>query len=727
VKTSLFVLATLLIGSSIIRAETYTWSTVRVGGGGATTTIQAHPLVPNLYFMTTDVGTPYRWNNDTQRWDGMLYGATKGNRIAGARLAFDPRDKTGNILYITTGGEWSVDGTVLKSTDRGHTWTDCHVLLDVNPNKEQGAGQRIEVDPQNSNVVYVVTRGAKAPTPANGTFKTLDAGATWTKINDICGNFVQFDPSGGKQGDVTKNIFIGNGDGVYESTDGGANFTLMPNSPPKAIKASLHSSGTMYVTSSTGVHKWDGSAWSTISPPTKGGYSAVAVNPQNKDEVVVSSSSWSPYVFNHYRSKDGGATWKLMEKKHDKSEDPWFATSIGQATGTFCWNPFNQSTVWFGDFFFAYETTDVWASPVLWKSRSAGHEETVTEGTLLAPPSGDNVLFSCVADVGGWDHKSLTDSPAVGMVKFFPFIFTKTISGWGNMTGVAVEETNPNFIARVGRVSWNGDGYCGYSTDGGTTYTLWKSPAGAAGGRIAVSATSETMVWVPQTGPAYRSTDRGTTWTLIASIPKGTFIGDNVFASGPRHPLAADKVTGDKFYVYCYGKLYVSTDGGATFAPGGELPFSYATNNLTVETTPGRDGDLWVGMIKDGLYHSIDSGKTFTKITKVQSADFLAVGKASNATPSNPAVYVYGKVNSSPEMSLYRSDDDGATWTDLGAPQIGVPPFAMAADQQTYGRVYLGTKGNGIFYGDPSTAAPPASPASATVATPPAPTDSTAR
>ena len=704
-RKNILALVTLFLGSlHLVNAETYTWKTVRVGGGGATTTIQAHPLVPNLYFMTTDVGTPYRWNNAIQRWEGMLYSATKENRSAAARLAVDPNDKTGNILYITTGGAWKVDGTILKSTDRGNTWTECNVLLDVNPNNEQGAGQRLAVDPQNSNVVYVTTRAGKGATPANGTFKTTDAGVTWTKINDICGSFLQFDPSGGKAGDVTKNIFIGNADGVYESSDGGANFTLMPNSPAKAIKASLHSSGTMYVTSGTGVYKWSGTEWSPVTPPTKGGYSAVAVNPQNKDEVIVSSSSWSPYVFNHYRSKDGGTTWELTARKHDKSEDPWFSTSIGQATGTFCWDPFNQTTVWFGDFFFAYETTDVWATPVMWKSRSAGHEETVAIGTLLAPPSGDNVLLSCVADVGGWDHKSLTESPAVGMVKFFPFIFSKPVSGWGNMTGVAVQETNPNFIARVGRVSWNGDGYCGYSADGGTNYTLWKSPAGAAGGRIAVSATSETMVWVPQAGPAYRSTDRGTTWTPIPSIPpKDTFIGDNVFSTGPRHPLAADKVNGDKFYLYHYGKLYVSTDGGVTFAAHDGLPFSYATDKLTVETTPGKDGDLWVGMTKEALYHSIDSGTTFTKIANVQSADFIAVGKASTANPSTPPVYVYGKVNGSPDLSLYRSDDNGATWMDLGAPQIGDAPFAMAADQQVYGRVYLGTKGNGIFYGEPST------------------------
>lgn len=701
----------LLLGTCVcvpVMGEDYKWTTVRVGGGGATTSVQAHPKVKNLFFITTDVGTPYRWNEASQRWEGMLYKnppSSWENRNAAARLAFDPSDASGNVLYITTGGPWKVDGTILKSVDRGNTWEDCKILLDVNPNGEQGAGQRLAVDPLNSNVVYVTTRtNKKGPAETNGTFKSTKAGApgSWTKINDLCGSFIQFDPSGGKIDGVTKTIFLGNDEGVLRSMDGGASFALMAGSPAKAKKAALHSNGTMFVTSGSGVFKWSQSAWSNITPPTPGEYSAVAVNPNDANQVVVSSHSFSPYKFIHYRSSDAGATWSQIKDEHDKSENPWFATSIGQATGTFCWDPFNPKSVWFTDFFFAYQTADIWASPaVTWKSRAPGHEETVAIGNLLSPPSGPNVLHSCVADVGGWDHKSLTESPAVGMVKFFPWIPTKTISGWGNITGVAIQETNPKFIARVGRVSWDGPGYCGYSTDGGETYQKWTSPADAAGGRVVVSATSETMVWVTQQQGSYRSADRGKTWSEIPSLPKGILLGgNNVFSTGPRFPLAADKVNGEKFYVYHYGKVYVSKDGGSNFSAAGNLANSYPTNNLTLETTPGKEGDVWVGMIKEGLYHSTNSGASFDKISAVQSAEFMAVGKASPGNPSNPAVFVYGTVNNI-ERSLFRSDDNGVTWTNLGAPATGKGSFHMTADRQVYGRVFFGTTGNGIFMGEP--------------------------
>jgi hypothetical protein len=705
----------LFVGISITTSAQTTWNTVRIGGGGNTTSIQAHPLVPNLFFITADVGTPYRWNNSLVRWEGMFYKTSAENwekRGAAARLAFDPSDPTGNILYTTVGGAWSVNGTVLKSTDRGNTWTDCQIVLDIKPNNEQGAGQRIAVDPQNSKIVYVTTRASTSLTATNGTFKSTNAGApgSWSKVNDLYGSFVQFDKSSGTVVvgglTVTKDIYIGTAEGVYRSTNGGSTFTLISGSPANTRKASMHSSGVMYVSSTTGIYKWRSGAWVNITPPTTGAYSAVAANPKNANQVVVSSTSFSPYAFIHYRSNDGGQTWTKLGIVHDKTEVPWFETSLGQATGEFCWDPFDaeQDKVWMTDFFFASVTQNIWANagsnpaPVTWKTRAVGHEETVSIGNLLCPPSGVNLLMTCLADLGGWDHKSLTAPPAVGMQRFFPW---RPDGGWGNITGVAVQETNPNFIARVGRAGWDGPGYAGYSADGGTSYTQFSIPSGVAGGRVAVSATNETIVWLPQSGTPQKSTNRGASWTTISTLPSGIIGGgSNVFSSGPVFPLAADKVNGNKFYVYKNsGGMYVSTNAGSNFTVAGSgLPGSYYTNNLTVETTPGKEGDIWVGSIEFGLYHSTNSGGSFQKISNVQSAKFIAVGKASSATPTVPAVYVFGTVNNIAN-SLFRSNNNGATWTNLGTPLIGRDPLSMAADRRVYGRIFFGTGGNGFFAG----------------------------
>ena len=104
-------------------------------------------------------------------------------------------------------------------------------------------------------------------------------------------------------------------------------------------------------------------------------------------------------------------------------------------------------------------------------------------------------------------------------------------------------------------------------------------------------------------------------------------------------------------------------------------------------------------MLKEGLFHSTDSGAKFTKLAGIESVDFLAIGKASPQNPSAPAIYVLGKT-ATVAKSLFRSSDNGATWTDLGPPAIGKEPLAMAADRRVYGRVFFGTGGNGIIMGE---------------------------
>ncbi len=696
-KESRLLFIIVLISFSSLQSNAQ-WKSVRVGGGGAITSIQAHPKVQNLYFITTDVGTPYRWNSTTQAWEGLFYDLPSNywSKAASGNLTFDPGDATGNVLYATIGATWST-GTILKSVDRGDTWSECPISIDVKPNSDHVYGQRLAVDPNNSNIVYVTTRpSTTGVTAINGTFKSVDAGKTWTKINNLCGAFLLFDVSGGVTSGITNNIFIGCADGVYQTTNGGTGFNLMSGSPTSSYRADIHSNGTMYVTHFKSVKKWSSSTWSSITPPGNYTYSPVAVNPNNSEQVIVGNNSSSPYIFDQYVSNNSGLSWTKITPSADLTEVPWFSSTIGQGLKDFCWDPFNQNMVWFADYHQPFQTTNIWAgSTISWKARAVGEEETVGIGNLVCPPSGSNVLLSNVADVGGFDHKSLTTSPLVGMMTHFPW----TTSGErGNMTGVAIQETNPDFIARVGRRGWSGKGYAGHSTNGGATYTLWNCPADAAGGRIAVSANSTTMVWATQSGPCYRSIDSGVTWTAISSLPSSVITQADVFTSGSVFPLAADKVNGNKFYVYKSGKVYVSTDAGATFTTGATVSNPWVTNPLVLETTPGVEGDIWLAQNSDGLSHSTNSGTSFTRLSNVQNAYSVSVGKSSPTTPDKPAIYVYGTVNNVSD-GLFRSNNNGVTWETISAPlHTGNISYSMTADRQVYGRVFFNTTGNGIRY-----------------------------
>jgi hypothetical protein len=64
-----------------------------------------------------------------------------------------------------------------------------------------------------------------------------------------------------------------------------------------------------------------------------------------------------------------------------------------------------------------------------------------------------------------------------------------------------------------------------------------------------------------------------------------------------------------------------------------------------------------------------------------------------------PAVYIAALVNGA--WGVYRSDDAGTSWARVDDPQhqFGVINN-VAGDPRIYGRVYLGTGGRGIIYGD---------------------------
>ncbi|MFD2162218.1 discoidin domain-containing protein [Paradesertivirga mongoliensis] len=704
-QQSLFLLTILLLGYSLQADAQTNWATVRIGGGGNVTSIKAHPAVPNLFFATTDVGNPYRWNHIEQKWEGLLNGVpmSQSNNSACGNIAVDPQDATGNILYATVGKyadytySWAPPGKVIKSTNRGTTWTDAGLSIRVSANgADKNGGDRIAVDPQNSTVVYVTSN-------ADGTYKGVNSGTSWSKINTLNGRFVAFDVSGGMISGVTKNIYIGCSDGVYRSTDGGGVFTLMSGSPSDVRRAAIHANGTMYVTSGTGVSKWNGTSWSTVSPELNNIYHGVDVNPNNSNEVIVSVKSWDSPT---YRSNNGGASWLKFARSFDVSEMP-FATDdhYAKSITDFAWDPFNTGHVWFTDIFAIYQTTDVWAATVPWKARVIDEEEFVTMGTILCPPAGSpNKLLTGGADLGGFDHKSITEPPTKSMAVYFPW----TRQGLsGNMVGVAVQETNPNFIARVGRKGWDGTAYGGYSTNGGDSYTIFsRYPTGESGGRIVISATSETMIWVGQGGSAYRSTNRGGSWTKITTLPVGLVPGTNIFDGGSPNPVAADKVNGNKFYAYHNGNFYRSTDGGISFSVASTLPVLTSVSFLKVETAPGKEGHIWVSLQGSGLWYSANSGASFTKIANVQNTRLMSVGKALS---TDPAVYVMGTVNNIPD-GVFRSDDNGATWTQIDNVyyKMGNEPNSMAADREVYGRVFIGTNGNGIFVGSGPVPAAPA-------------------
>ena len=153
-------------------AQPYTWKSVQIVGGGFVDGIVFHPTAKGVRYARTDMGSVYRWNEQTKRWDPLLDWVSYEdlNLMGVESIALDPKDP--NRLYLACGTYTNArtpDGAILRSKDRGKTFERTNVPFKFGGNEDgRGNGERMSVDPNNGNVLYLGTRQAglgKAPTP----------------------------------------------------------------------------------------------------------------------------------------------------------------------------------------------------------------------------------------------------------------------------------------------------------------------------------------------------------------------------------------------------------------------------------------------------------------------------------------------------------------------------------------------------------------------------------
>jgi photosystem II stability/assembly factor-like uncharacterized protein len=391
---------------------------------------------------------------------------------------------------------------------------------------------------------------------------------------------------------------------------------------------------------------------------------------------------WSPGEI--FRTANGGATWAALVSKAiwDVAGATWLYWH-GTSLPAMGWmgdveiDPFNPGRALFitGQGLWASDNVtaaDIGA-PTHWSFADDGLEETVVLD-LASPPAGA-LLLSGVGDIAGFRHDNLDVSPAGGM-------FSNPV--FGNTTSLDFAELAPTIVARVGTSSSGGK--CGaYSADGGTTWIPFATtPAPSAGttfkcsGSIAVSADGKVFLWAPQGAAPSYSQDSGATWPVCEGISAGA-------------KVAADRGNPSKFYASDRNGMYLSLDGGATFVK--------VTASPSGRPRPvfGIEGDVWVPT-GTGLFHSQDSAATFTQVQPVNGASAVGFGMPAPGQ-TYPAVYLAGSV--ADIWGTYRSDDAGATWQRIDDPQHQFGYInCLTGDQRQYGRVYLGTGGRGILYGD---------------------------
>ncbi|MDK3158264.1 hypothetical protein QPK87_17060 [Kamptonema cortianum] len=699
---------------SAANSSGYQWQNVAIGGGGFVTGMAIHPNVKDLIYVRTDVGGAYRWDAAQQRWLPLMemFGQSESYLYGIESLALDRNNP--NIIYAAA-GEYTDsrsrhNGVILKSSDRGQSWTQTPLSFKLGANEDwRWNGERLAVDPNQSNLLYLGSRH-------QGLWKSEDGAKTWTRVTNFPTPgtpnrgivFILFDPKTGTPGTPTSTVYVGvAGAGVYRSQDRGQTWTLLQDSAKNPQRGVLASDSTLYVTFDApgAIKKFRNNAWVDITPATLDSYNAISVSPSNPQLIV--AAQW---FFNHgnklFKSTNGGQTWQEIQANHQssipwKSNDERFWTS---GISSLSFDPHYRDRVWYTDGWGIWRTDEINRDRSVWRNVVSGLEEIVNFTLASSPRSG--TLFQGSADIGGLRHETLNGYP--------PKLIQSPSWMTSDFVSMDLSSNEPDLIVSVGSRRWTSSGfpdpgYGVYSTNDGRSWTEFPAyPNGyrkAQRGRVAVAAQGDrTWVWIPEgeNEVPYTTQDRGKTWTRSTGAPAG--LTTTVWQWN--QPLASDKVDPNQFYLYKNGSFYRSTNSGKTWqATVNNLPrldMDWANNAWsTIKAAPGLKGEVWASFNREGLYRSRNGGTSFTKLPNVQQAYLFAFGK-NPPNRQNPTVFVYGTVNNA--AGIFRSDNLGETWVKIDVPgqAIGKDPKFMEGDARVYGRVYIGMGGRGIYYGQPA-------------------------
>ena len=286
-------------------AQNLRWRLVGPFRGGRTRALTGVPGQPHTFLAGAVNGGVWKSDDDGRTWTPIF--DSQPTQSIGA-IAVAPANP--KVIYVASGEglhrpDLSVGNGVYRSADAGQTWK--HLALE-----DAQQIPSMAVDPQDENRVYAAVLGHPyGPSEQRGLYRSVDGGATWSKVLDkgrnIGSSFVRIDPfdhntlyagfwdaRSGPWEDKT--MYNGPMGGLYKSTDGGDHWRSLTDGLPQGLSqldvaVAPSERGRLYATVAT-----------SSNPAAQGGAApSVGV----------------------YRSDDGGEHW------HSATIDPRPALRIG--------------------------------------------------------------------------------------------------------------------------------------------------------------------------------------------------------------------------------------------------------------------------------------------------------------------------------------------------------------------------------------------------------------
>jgi xyloglucan-specific exo-beta-1,4-glucanase len=298
------------------------------------------------------------------------------------------------------------------------------------------------------------------------------------------------------------------------------------------------------------------------------------------------------------------------------------------------------------------------------------------------------------------------------LARWVPLQDGNAIGGYMGVESVAADPVDPNVVYLAAGMSLRGEAAILRSADRGANWAVTPVPFKMGGNedgrglgeRLAIDPNRTTrLLFGSRHDGLWRSVDRGAHWVKVAAFPL-TGLGTPTVARTTHGGLSFvlfDKTRPGRVFVASADPgaphLFRSDDDGATWAAVAGGP---EARMLPVKAVLGSDGVLTISYA-----NGIGPNGSWAKASNGLAVDLYGLGRAAPGAKW-PAVYAIGRKDG--VQAVWRSIDGGAGWQRINDErhQWGLRFRVISGDPKTYGRVYIGTDGRGIVYGDPAFAKP---------------------
>jgi len=590
-------------------------------------------------------------------------------------VAFHPTDT--NIIWAG-----SPSGGIWKSTDRGLTWTsnsDQFVNLGVSD---------IAIQDSNPNIMYIATGDRDAgDTPSYGVLKSTDGGNTWAPTGlafalnqNLLVTAILINQ------DNPDILLAGTTNGIYKSTDAGANWTVMNSTKIDDMNYKPGDYNTIYATGYTGGGNWrvikstdGGDTWNTSHSGIPVGDMSrmrLAVTAANPEVVYVVGAGSDQSYRGVYKSTNSASSWTEMSSSPnilgyavdalEPGGQSWYDLDIAVS-------PLNENTLYVGGI-------NLWAS-------ANGGANWVCVGHWTGAASVSYVH----ADQHFIGFQPITNNIYNGNDGGVFMLYPGSVNWYIRSNFLAVTQ-----FYRLGTSNLTDKNVVGGTQDNGTKNFKsqgWTRIQGGDGMEAFIDWTNDNYVYcTTQNGSLYKSVDAGGSFTGITPIDQGQAL-EGAWVT----PYIMDYESNSLLYAG-YNKVWASGNGGGNWSAISPV-LTNVNDNYLQHLAVSRNGEYTILAARNfAVFKSVDYGATWVNITSNLPISGLRISYIAIDDFDSKIMYAtlggYGD-----GKKVFRTTNGGLTWVNISGNLPNIAVNCIETEISDNRGLYIGTE-FGVWFKD---------------------------